>query len=551
MLRRALVPLLALAYPLASAEPLTDQQVHDIDRVFHQWDRDDAPGMAVGVIVDGEMVYERGFGLADLEHKLPITPESAFFIASISKQFTGTGILLLAEQGKLNLDDSPRTHIPEVPEYFEEVTIDDLLHHTSGVRDYYTLFNLAGDAQDDYRSDRETLEMIARQDGLNFEPGTEYLYSNSGYFLLKEIVERASGQDFRAFMQEQVFEPLGMENTAFKDGNDMVVPNRARAYWGSYEGGFGEVPSHDNVVGTRGIVTTIGDMLKWDRNRYDNKLGKGGPRLVNLLTEAAKLDNDHVLDYGRGISVYDYKGVARESHGGWFAGYRSQYTRFPDHNVSVLVFSNHLSVSPNGPANEVADIVMADHWRKEEEEKPEEPGWEDFDPEDWLDSVGVYRGERGDVREITLADQGLQLKQGGDMTLLKPTEDETWVAEDDYEKRFELSPAGVLTEHRENLPDLTYQRVPRAHYEEEDLERFVGRYYSRELDAYYDIVLEEENLKLRVQDRDDTLGTLPTGDFSFPLGTIRFTDTGLVVFTNRVREIEFRRVPKDQDTIGF
>src|SRR5262245_41817068 len=232
-----------------------------VDAVFAQYDKPDSPGCALGVIKDGKLVYARGYGMANLEHGVPNGPKLVYDIGSTSKQFAAASVLLLAKQGKLSLDDDARKHIPELPAYQKPITIRHLLHHTSGLRDYLTLFSLAGVNFDDTTTEKDALDIIIRQKALNFTPGDEWLYSNSGYFLLSIIIKRASGKSFAEFAKENIFDQLGMKHTLILDNHKRIVPMRATGYSPDPRGGFQIEMSNFEQTGDGAVQTSIEDLL--------------------------------------------------------------------------------------------------------------------------------------------------------------------------------------------------------------------------------------------------------------------------------------------------
>ncbi len=238
-----------------------------VDKLFAQWDKPGSPGCALAVIENGKTIYERGYGSANLECNIPITPESVFYVGSCSKQFTAMSIALLAHQGKLSLDDDIRKYVPEMPDYGSPITVRQLIHHTSGLRDYLSLLGIAGLDFGSYHKP-DVLELIARQKELNFKPGDQYLYSNSGYFLLAVIVERVSGKSFREFTQENIFKPLGMTHTHFHDDYTMLIKNRASGYFPADQGAFRNFISTFDCVGSGGLFTSVEDLYFWDQNFY-------------------------------------------------------------------------------------------------------------------------------------------------------------------------------------------------------------------------------------------------------------------------------------------
>lgn len=342
-------------------QTISDSLAKQVDALFNVWDKSDSPGCALGVIKDGKLIYARGYGMADLEHNLPITPNSVFYVGSVSKQFVAMCILLLEESGKLSLDDEVQKFLPELPRYEKPITIRHLIHHTSGLRDYLTLWRLSGRDYLDYMNDKTVLDLICHQKELNFPPGEEFLYSNSGYFLLAEIVKRVSGKSLKEFASENIFKPLGMNNSHFHDDHHHIIKNRAFGYTKLENGQFGNLFMRFDLVGSGGLYTTVDDLFLWDQNFYHNKLGKGGPGLINKMLERGWLSNGKELDYAFALQHGTYRGAKTVSHGGALGGYRAQLLRFPDLRFSVIILSNLAQFNPTEMAYKVADIFLANH----------------------------------------------------------------------------------------------------------------------------------------------------------------------------------------------
>ena len=338
-----------------------DANAKAVDALFATWDKPDSPGCALGVIKDGKLIYARGYGAANLEHDIRITTKSVFDIGSTSKQFTAASIALLAAQGKLSIDDDIRRFIPELPDYGKKITLRNLLNHTSGIRDYLGLMSLVGINFDDTTSDDDALRLIVRQKALNFDPGEEHLYSNSGYFLLSIIVKRASGKSLRQFAEENIFGPLGMKHTHYHDDHTLIVPLRAQAYAPKRGGGFRIDMSNFEQTGDGAVMTTVEDLLLWDQNFYDAKVG-GRAMYDQLLTQGV-LNNGKKLSYAEGLVVEDYKGLKLISHGGAWAGYRAELIRFPEQKFSVICLSNLATFNPSRLARQVADVYLADQFK--------------------------------------------------------------------------------------------------------------------------------------------------------------------------------------------
>jgi CubicO group peptidase (beta-lactamase class C family) len=251
---------------------IADKKTDAVDKLFSQWDKKDSPGCALAVVKDGKIIYKQGYGLANLELNIPITPQSVFYIGSVSKQFVTMCIALLAKQKKLSLDDDIRKFVPELPDYGPPITVRHLIHHTSGLRDYLTLLGIAGIDYGTYHQD-DVVELVARQRELNFAPGEEYLYSNSGYFLLAVIAERASGKSLREFAEENIFKPLGMKNSHFHDDYRMLIKKRASGYFPDGKGKYRNFISTFDCVGSGGLFTSVEDLFLWDQNFYHHKVG--------------------------------------------------------------------------------------------------------------------------------------------------------------------------------------------------------------------------------------------------------------------------------------
>ncbi|MCG6955138.1 MAG: beta-lactamase family protein, partial [Gemmatimonadetes bacterium] len=305
-----------------------------MDSIFRTYDSTHSPGCALGVIRDGDFIYRRGYGMANLELGVPNTPESVFRTGSVSKQFTAAAILILARDGQLSLDDDVRKYLPELQPHDPPVTLDELIHHTSGVRDYLTLMSLAGKRDDDFYTDDEVVSMLARQKELNFEPGTDWLYSNSGYFLLSQVVKRVTGQSLREYAQKHIFDVLGMTHTHFQDDHTTIVPDRASGYAPKDDGGFRISMTTLDMVGDGGVFTSVDDLLYWVRNFYDDHLDGGG--IVQASLRRAALAGGDSTSYAFGLEHSTYRGLRVVSHGGSFVGFRADITHFPDQHFDVV-----------------------------------------------------------------------------------------------------------------------------------------------------------------------------------------------------------------------
>ena len=354
---RAAVAPLALGL-LPSVLLAQDMRNARVDSLFATFAMPGSPGCAVGAAQDGRLVYGRGYGSANLDHGVPIDTRSVFYLASVSKQVTAFAVALAAQEGKLSLDDEVRKYITEFPDYGTPVTIRHLIHHTSGVRDYLTLIPLSGRNPDDVWTDAALLSLIARQKALNFAPGTEFLYSNTGYVLLAELVRRATGQSLAEYAKAKIFKPLGMNDTHFHDDAGVVVPRRVIGY---VPGPNGWRMNHwftFDKVGDGGLYSTIEDLVRWDANFYSGQVG--GAAVQQLVVTRGVLTKGDTLPYAFGIGHQSYRGLRTLEHGGSLTGFRTHLLRFPDQRFSAIVLCNTPTAPAAQLARRVAEVFLAD-----------------------------------------------------------------------------------------------------------------------------------------------------------------------------------------------
>jgi CubicO group peptidase (beta-lactamase class C family) len=347
---------LVLASGLAASQATqTAVDLAKVDAVFGRWSTNTA-GCAVGVGVGGKSVLEKAYGMADLEHDVPNKADTIFEAGSVSKQFTAAAILLLAAEGKLSIDDPVRKYIPELPDYGSPLTIRHMLNHTSGLRDWGSLAGIAGWPRGTrVHTHAHVIEILSRQQALNFTPGTRYSYSNSGYNLNAVIVSRVSGMPFAEFSQKRIFQPLGMTRTSWRDDYTRIVKDRAIAYSGAGILLRQDMP-FENVHGNGGLLTTVGDLLKWNENFVAPKVGDAA--LVARQQVLSKFPSGNDMTYAAGLMLGVYKGLPEVSHSGSTAGYRAFLTRFPKQHVSVAVLCNAGSADATAAAHAVSDLYL-------------------------------------------------------------------------------------------------------------------------------------------------------------------------------------------------
>lgn len=524
------------------------------DRIFAQWDRSDSPGCAVGVFRDGRIAYARGYGMANLELGVGLSPQSVLDIGSTSKQFTAMSLVLLARQGKLSLDDDVRKHIPELPAYEKPVTVRQLLTHTSGLRDYLTLWYLAGIDDADFTTEAEALEIIRRQKVLNFPPGEQRLYSNSGFFLAAVLVERVSGKSLAQFAEEHIFRPLGMRHTRFNNDHTAIIPGRATGYARRESGGYSTSMSDFEQIGDGGVLTSIEDLQRWDENFYTGQVG--GRTALEQLHQRAVLNNGRTETYALGLIVDTYRGLRRVRHGGSWAGYRAELMRFPDQHFSVAVLCNLAGTDPTTLARRVAEVHLAPSFAAAPEAAsaaPRAPGSVALAARDMARYVGLYQSARtGELRRIRVRGDTLQFT---DLVTALPLEQ---VGVDRFrvpgeqtrpEVRFDAARprSGRLELVYTSGDTLTFDRVAEASPTARELEAYAGTYWSEEVGAEYRLVVKDGALVLHRR-RSEPIVLAPTHADAFVADGVlyRFTRergrvTEMLVDAGRIRNLRFVR----------
>lgn len=340
-----------------------------IDSIFSQYSNE-TPGVSIAVVKNGKILFKKGYGMANLEYDIPISTETVFNIGSVSKQFVAFAIYLLKDDGELQLEDNIQKFIPEFPEYGEPITIYQLLTHTSGIRDQWGLLTLAGYRMDDVLFTEEIMELLKKQKDLNFQPGTNFSYSNSGYTLLAEIVERISGLNFSEFANQRIFEPLNMKNSQFYDDYEKLIKNRAYSYE-KEEGSYKKRKLNSSTVGPTGLYTTVEDLSKWIANFNSPKVGNLD--LIKEFNAIGKLNsgkpvirsisrNDTVF-HAKGQLHYSHQGVSVISHGGHDGAFRATLTRFPDQDFAVVALSNDEHYEMFGNLMGVAEVYIGDQFK--------------------------------------------------------------------------------------------------------------------------------------------------------------------------------------------
>jgi CubicO group peptidase (beta-lactamase class C family) len=528
------------APPAKAPEPSTEARV---DRIFERWNHSDTPGCVVGVAVEGRPVLVRAYGMANLEYGIRLRPDTVFESGSVAKQFTSAAIALLCQDGKLSLDDPVRKYVPELPDFGTRILIRHCLNHTSGLRSQWSLMELSGRPTGlVVHTVEEILELVGRMKELNFKPGEEYLYCNTGYTLLGVVVARVSGKSLDAFCQERLFKPLGMTHSQWRDDFTEIVPDRATAYGRHDDGRFYTNMSFTNAIGNGGLLTTVGDLLVWNENLDNPRVG--GQALADQIQTRGRLNDGFEIEYAQGLGVTTYKGVREVSHGGSTAGYQTFLTRYPEARLSIAVLSNVTAANPRGLAHQVADIFLAGKLKE-----PVLPVAVAVPVETLKKHVGVYREPLTDAAmRIELDKGGKTLVIAGQLTV--PISATTFSAADGSRQAvFEPGKAGSPLRMRESdgrsQPRL-WEAVPPFAPKPADLEAYARAYYSEEIDTTYTICVEDGKLKVRFRPAQ-MVELTPVYADAFESGSYVFRFTrdvsgrvdGILVYAERVRHLRF------------
>ncbi len=445
-----------------------------------------APGCAVGVSLAGRPVYEKAFGMAEIEHAIPNTPQTIFESGSVAKQFVAASIVALSLDGKLGLDDPVRKYIPELPDYGAPLTIRHLLNHTGGVRDWGSVLALTGFGRGDrIISQVLAMDVITHQKGLDFTPGAEYSYSNSGYQLAATIVERVSNQSLPAFTEQRFFKPLGMTHSSWRDDYQRLVPGRAQAYAGPLTGPWRLSMPFMNVYGNGGMLTTVGDWLKW--NAMLDSRSMGAP-LVEALETTGVLNDGRKITYALGVVVTNDNGIRKVSHGGSTAGYQTFLSRYPDLKLSIAVMCNSASRNPSALERDIFNEIAGPF------PAPTPPDTIELKSEELQKYVALWRNEKTHMPERTVVENGA-LRLDGQFAL-RPLRDGSFQGGSSW-FRFEMGKDGKPTALEVDTGDARFRETALRFVAEpqwtptpDELKAFAGVWHSDEADASFTIAVE-------------------------------------------------------------
>lgn len=495
---------------ISSQSPTLERDLESrVDEVFKEWDSTESPGGVIGIFDKGKLVFSKAYGMASLEYDVVNTTETVFNIASVTKQITAYTMVLLEQQGKLSIDDDVRKYLPEVPDFGTTITIRHLLTHTSGLRNFQNILSMAGWRSGESMTNEDLLRFISMQKELNFPVGEEYLYCNTGFNLVTAIVERVTGESFQNWTKENIFDPLGMDDTDYREDMEVVHKNTATSYDGSLEQGFRQPLKYWTYMGNGNVYTTVGDLAKWLDNFRKPKVG--GEAGIKRLLEEGILNNGKGTGYALGIGVGEYRGLERVSHGGSVGGYRSSLMYFPEKEKGIILIANFSSAGAGGKATAVADIYLENDFPKPKPEagnrlehlsKSVDISNKVFDVcagEYLVDGIRVkmYREEdQFFLHAIDYAPVMPLMAASEKSFFVKEAPISIWVNIGDDGK------AGSITvlngEERQRG-----QRIDPSASRPEWLKKYAGTYYSEELDTRYHFVVTDGKLIAKHQRHKD------------------------------------------------
>jgi len=494
------------------AQSLPDSTIKMIDNLFLKWNTENSPGCTVGIVRNDSLIFSKGYGMANLEYAILNEPQTPYHMASVSKQFAAYSIVLLARQGKLNLEDDVHKWLPWFPDLKEKITILNLLNHTSGIRDQWQLLAISGTRLDDVITQDQIIKILSKQKALNFKPGDQYSYSNSGYTMLAEIVKSVSGQTLRQFTDSAIFKPLGMYNTHFHDDYTEIEKNRSYSYDRKDSSHFTNAVLSYSVAGATSLFSNINDMSKWVMNFYSHKVGD--QKDIEMLTQKGKLNSGKKISYALGIENDTWKGWREYSHSGADAGYRTYLTVFPDLKMGFIVFSNLDDFNPGKKAYQMASCFIKDTTSKKETIKNELRDSTAAILNDTLSIhkfKGNYIGEDGLPFSFEIKNRQLFYHIYDESNFLIKEAQDTFSIPQSPKIKFIFSTKGKDTIVDFITLNQIYhlkKYITDTTQSDEVLKKYTGMYYCPELDCKYGIVLKDHHLYLTNSKYNDAVLTL-------------------------------------------
>ena len=492
--------ILTLGASVSTHAQLSDTQINKIDSLFISWNESNHPGGAVGIMQNGKVIFSKAYGLASLEYGILNTTETLFNTASVSKQFTAMGIVRLHEKGLLNIDDDIRKYLPDMPDFGHPITIRHMLHHTSGMRSLHAMLSLAGWRDDDSRTNADLYRFMLNQKELNFVPGEEYLYCNTGYILMAEIIEKVTNETFTKWIKDNVFEPLGMNHTYVEDRYDRVVPNNATSYYGSKENFFRAV-EYWGYVGSGNMHSTTTDLLNWLQNFSTPK--EGWSSAFEMLQTTHKLNDGSENNYAYGVILGEVNGYQRIRHGGSIGGFRASISTYPEEQLSVAILTNFSSANPGQKENQIVNMFLPNKNKNITDVNESEESFSTISmSEDELKQFeGMYWYDKDNyARKIYFKNDSLRYfrSESSENALVPISSNEFRMVgiSSKLIAKFKLDEKGkklMMVQVNDGTPSKFEYFEPVSDHEKL-FNTYVGRFYSPELESTLDIKMKNETL---------------------------------------------------------
>ncbi|HMJ68603.1 MAG TPA: serine hydrolase domain-containing protein [Cyclobacteriaceae bacterium] len=522
-----------------------------MDSLFQKYDSKTAPGVAVGIVMNEKVVFTKGYGLANMEYDIPITPASVFDIASVSKQFAGLAISTLVQEGKISLQDDIHKYLPDVPDFGKTITIDHLVHHTSGLRDWPEGLNVAGWRWDEAFTFSDIIRMVKHQKELDFEPGERYSYSNTGYNLLALIVEKVSGMSFRKWTDENIFKPLQMDHSRFQDDYSELTKNMAYSYHRD-----GDVYKKNmtglTAVGSSSLFTNVDDLCKWVIH-FSKRISAKDPVYLRML-EGNKFNNGEKNTYAFGLGPGDMDGLPIVAHTGGWAGYRTVIMNFPDEKLSIILLGNNGEFNPHGTAGDVARVILKGKMKSQPATTDKTKALPTIKLKESLATkfIGTYQlGDNWYVK-LTLENRQIMTQANGEekFPAIPKSDSVLWIDAYNSSMTFVTGKDGKVNMLRYrgfNAPKIVPVKPDQAQWKS-----IPGIYYSKEFGTEYEIESKDGKLimhHMRLGDFDLTEDIVKAGSFSSGIGTMTFFGEagkveGFRLSRGRIRNIKFDKVDK-------
>jgi CubicO group peptidase (beta-lactamase class C family) len=549
-----LLSIVALFIVFHAGAQINKSQYQKIDSLFIEWNQPNHPGGVVGIMAKDRTLFLKAYGLSSLDFLVPTSTETIFNIASVSKQFTAMGIVILDIKGKISVDDDIRKYIPELHDFEETITIRHLLHHTSGLRSLHALLELAGWREDDTRTNEDLYRFMAKQRNLNFTPGDEYLYCNTGYMYMAKIIEIVTGENFTEWMKKSVFEPLGLINTYVEDKYNRIVPQNATSYYGSQSNGFERAVEYWGYVGSGNVHSTTNDLLKWMSNFYDPL--PGWEAHFELLQTLDNFNSGELNTYAFGVRIGSYNGIKSIQHGGSIGGFRSNVVTYPEKELSIVILTNFSSSSVGQKINAVSKILLGSEVDEETNSSPKDIKSVKIPNRILGEYEGSYWNDKSNyIRKIYLKDDTLRYfrTEESESPIVPIAKNEFQMLGVSSELIVRFGAEGndkAMHVTIDDGPPIISHRFNQIESTKKELASYAGKFYSPELETTYIIALNDEKLscyhprhgesEIKRIKKDVLEGTWPFNIAKYQRSKVGAI-TGILVSNGRVRNLWFEK----------